>query len=269
MPWPVMPFGFIGASVGKNFLIYGRLPPATIEVFVVGGGGNSNGAGGGGGGGVRPIFSITTNMIGSPPPSEVCSVVVGGVNQTSSFTFKGTAYTATGGSGGGDNGGSQGSPNGYGGGAVAYRSQFGITNGGGGGGWSGGGGGGFVSSFNWDGGYVGRTCDWAGRGAQGYPVEANMAAVTGSSYVGSGGGGRSSGGNCPNSATGGTGAASGGGGSASMYGCGGGGGGGAGRQGIVVVRYTGQQAAPGGVVSYRSQDNKTYHVFTSGGTLEL
>ena len=258
-----MPFGFIGASVGKNFLIYGRLPPATIEVFVVGGGGNSNGAGGGGGGGVLPIFSITTNMIGTPPPSELCDIVVGGVNQTSSFTFKGTTYTATGGSGGGDNGGSQGSPNGFGGGAVIYRSQFGITNGGGGGGWSGGGGNARVGPLN------NRTCDFAGAGAQGYPVEGNMAAVTGSPYVGSGGGGRSSGGNCPNSAGGGIGAGAGGGGSASMYGCGGGGGGGAGRQGIVVVRYTGQQAAPGGAVGYRPQDNKTYHVFTSSGAIQL
>lgn len=269
MPWPVLPFGFIGASVGKNFLIYGRLPPETIEVLVVGGGGNSNGAGGGGGGGVRPIFSITTNMIGSPPPSEVCPVVVGGVNQTSSFTFKGTTYTATGGSGGGDNGGTQGTPNGYGGGSVVYRPSFGITNGGGGGGWSGNGGSAFVGNRDWYGNNYRRTCDFGGLGAQGYPLEANMAAVTGSSYMGSGGGGRSSGGSCPNSAVGGTGAGSGGGGAASMYGCGGGGGGGAGRQGIVVVRYTGQQAAPGGTVSYRSQDNKTYHVFTSSGQLEL
>lgn len=269
MPWPVLPFGFLGASTSRNFIVYGRLPPETIEVLVVGGGGNSNGHGGAGGGGVHPFVSIQTNMTGTPTPLVVCPVVVGGRASSSSFTFKESVYTATGGSGGGANGGSQGSPNGYGGGSAAFRPSFGITNGGGGGGYSGGGQNGFVSSFNWYGGFVGRTCDWGGLGASGYALDANAASVIGVSYVGSGGGGCSTGGSCPNSAPGLYGGGAGGGGSATMYGCGGGGCGGLGQAGLVVVRYTGSQAAPGGSVSFNSTDQKTYHVFTSSGTLEL
>ena len=264
-----MPFGFLGASTNRNFIIYGRLPPETIEVLVVGGGGNSSGHGGAGGGGVQAFVSIQTNMTGTPTPTFICPAIVGGRGAASSFTINESTYTATGGSGGGNNGGAQGSPNGYGGGSATNRPSFGIVSGGGGGGFSAGGQTAFISSYNWFGGYVGRTCDWGGLGGSGYLLDGNAAAILGVSYVGSGGGGCSTGGACPNSAPGLYGGGSGNGGNATMYGCGGGGCGGLGQPGIVVVRYLGPQAAPGGNVYYSSGDQKTYHVFTASGTLEL
>jgi hypothetical protein len=59
-----------------------------------------------------------------------------------------------------------------------------------------------------------------------------------------------------------------------MYGGGGGGGGWCGsapggKQGVVVIRYPGAVRATGGTITYNAADGKTYHVFTSSGTLTV
>jgi hypothetical protein len=55
-----------------------------------------------------------------------------------------------------------------------------------------------------------------------------------------------------------------------MYG---GGGGGyssvGGKQGVVVIRYQGAARATGGTITYNAADGRTYHVFTSSGTLTV
>ena len=56
-----------------------------------------------------------------------------------------------------------------------------------------------------------------------------------------------------------------------MYGGGGGGGSvTAGKQGVVVIRYSGSTVrATGGTVTYNASDARTYHVFTSSGTFTV
>ena len=265
MPWPVLPYGFIG-GVRKNAGIYGRQPPETLNILVVGGGGNGNfttgnGGAAGGGGGVYAA-SVSSGALLSPAP--VYAVVVGGRGAPSQFA----SYTASGGqTPSGCTGGAQGSPNGYGGGG-GYGYGSGVNAG------CGGGAGGSHSGPGVGSQQIGADY-YLGYARNGYAVGSVISSLIGSPYVGAGGrgawttawpqtnqpryldsGGQGAGGGGPR-------------GNASYRGCGGGGGGGLGTAGVVVVSYAGTQAGPGGSVTYHSPSNTTYHVFTSNGFLEL
>lgn len=286
MAWPVFPFGFIGGTVQTNY-------PSIFEIFIVGGGGDGGAKGGGGGGGVAPWFSYSPTIpITNPPSATTFNITVGGRNQASSFHG---LFSAGGGSAGGNAGGTSG--RGFGGGSAGSSSVTGAISGGGGGGYASGGGSGSSASTFPSGGCPNfRNSITCGNGAGGYTLDATLQSLLGVTTVGSGGAGGTPGsvstysGNCTvffpggssqsfprqfittvNAGSPGTGAG-GSGQAATMYGCGGGGGNGAGRGGFVVVRYPGQVtvgigSGTGGSKSYNAGDNKTYHVFTSSGTL--
>lgn len=266
MPWPVLPYGFIGGA-RKNAALYGRQPPEILNILVVGGGGDGNyttgnGGAAGGGGGVYVASVLSGALLSSNP---VYTVVVGGRGAESKFAL----YSASGGeTPSGCTGGAQGLPNGYGGGGgYGYGSgvNAGSCGGGAGGSHSGSGVGSRQIGADF---YLGYALD-------GYAVGSIISSLIGGPYVGVGGrgawtspwgqtnqaryldsGGQGAGGGGPR-------------GNAYYPGCGGGGGGGLGTAGVVVVSYEGTQAGPGGSVTYISSSNTTYHVFTSDGVLEL
>jgi hypothetical protein len=286
MAWPVLPFGFIGGTVQTNY-------PSIFEIFIVGGGGDGGNKGGGGGGGVVTWFTYSPNIpVTNPISVTTFNITVGGRNEASSFHG---LFSASGGSDGGNAGGASGQ--GYGGGASGSSNVTNAISGGGGGGYAAKGTSGTSAST-----FPSGSCPnfynsiTSGSGAAGYTLDATLQSLLGVTTVGSGGAGGTAGrvdrttGNCTvyfgngastsfssnyhttvNAGTAGTGAGGSGGG-ASMYGCGGGGGGGIGRGGFVVVRYPGNVTigiggGTGGSKSYRAADNKTYHVFTSSGSL--
>jgi hypothetical protein len=284
MAWPVLPFGFIGGTVQTNY-------PSIFEIFIVGGAGDGGNKGGGGGGGVVTWFTYSPNIpVTNPISVTTFNITVGGRNAASSFHG---LFSASGGSDGGNAGGASG--RGYGGGASGSSSVTNAISGGGGGGYAANGGSGTSAST-----FGGSPCQpnnsiTCGNGAGGYTLDATLQSLLGVTTVGSGGAGGTPGtvqvnsGSCTiyiggqpftqtrtfytgvNAASPGTGAGGSGQG-ASMYGCGGGGGGGVGRGGFVVVRYPGNVTigiggGTGGSKSYRAADNKTYHVFTSSGSL--
>ena len=289
MAWPVFPFGFIGGTVQTNY-------PSIFEIFIVGGGGDGGAKGGGGGGGVATWFTHSPNIpVTNPPSATTFNITVGAASTASNFHG---LYSANGGSDGANAGGQSGM--GYGGGASGssnITSANGAISGGGGGGYAANGTSGTSASTFPSGScpnfYNSITC---GNGAGGYTLDATLQSLLGATTVGSGGAGGTAGtvsrvsGTCtvfiPGfgsreqtrtffttviAGTAGTGAG-GSGQAATMYGCGGGGGNGAGLGGFVVVRYPGQVtvgigSGTGGSKSYNASDNKTYHVFTSSGTL--
>jgi hypothetical protein len=288
MPWPVMPFGFIGGTVQTNY-------PATLDIFMVAGGGNGGAKGGGGGGGVLRWFTINPNIpVTNPPSITTFNITVGGAGAASNFNGQ---YSIAGGDTGTNNGGLSGGRDRPGGTAGSSTRTNAISGGGGGGYSSNGTGGTSANVTSWQG-----SCPnfynsiTAGNGGSGWTLDATLQSLLGVTTVGSGGAGGTAGtiqvtsGNCtvffPNGVSqafpqkwnttvyaGSAGTGAGGSGqAATMYGGGGGGGGGGGRGGFVVVRYPGQVtvgigSGTGGSKSYQSSDNKTYHVFTSSGTL--
>ena len=286
MAWPVFPFGFIGGTVQTNY-------PSIFEIFIVGGGGDGGAKGGGGGGGVATWFTHSPNIpVTNPPSATTFNITVGAANGASSFHG---LYSANGGSDGANAGGQSGM--GYSGGASGSSSITNAISGGGGGGYAANGTSGTSASTFPSGScpnfFNSITC---GNGVAGYTLDATLQNLLGVTTVGSGGAGGTAGtvrvtnGTCTyypptggsvnfnrnftttvNAGSAGTGAGSSGQ-DATMYGCGGGGGNGAGRGGFVVVRYPGQVtvgigSGTGGSKSYNASDNKTYHVFTSSGTL--
>ena len=244
-----------GTKWGSINLDYG---PYTLEVLVVAGGGSGGGRGGGGGGGVIPFFNFTANSLTS------YATIVGAGGQDSQFTSSyiaikggvGAAYLEGGGAGGSGGGGGE---RGCGGASTPGQGNTGGCGRTGGHPYAGGAGGG----------YGGAGANYNGAGGTGYALDAfvkqvapfnnlNGEIVT---HLGSGG--------VWNSTTAGVGAggpgAGGSAGPAKWYGCGGCNGG-AGFQGVVVIRYSGSQRGTGGdFVTYNSNDNKTYHVFTTVG----
>ena len=258
-----------GQWVGAN-----QKPKFAVEYIVVAGGGGagyrgSRWAGGGGGGGYRSSvvgeysggnaspeprlqeidgnhFIIVVGAGGSGSPTSVWQ---GGNGGDSEIQHSGGLITSLGGGGGGSYVGLDGGSGG--GGCNGDRGGYGTVGQGFMGGISygnsyGGGGGGAGEAGNTDG---------VSQGGDGI-----SSSITGSSRYYAGGGTTT---NMAN-ALGGNGTASyGGGGNAPAYSAGGNVGG----QGIVIIRYDGAQRATGGSIT--TTGGKTYHSFTTSGTLQF
>lgn len=266
-------------------MICGNIDYAVRPVtYLVVGGGGGGANGGGGGGGVVPWQEFTPERFTSYPAIVGAAGVGGNINGGNS-SFNGTVAYGGGGGGlaqyydgnDGGSGGGSGQPR-RGNGSVSagrgvypgsgyisaarqgYNGSLGRDNGeypyrGGSGGGYGGGGGGHGDGTP---------------GGEGYGIDsATQLAAPFSNYggivvttVGSGGGWQGQ-----DNGAGGTGAA---GAStvATMFGCAGGGISGAAKPGVVALYYSGPQLFNGGnYITFVPSANRTYHVFTSSGTL--